>query len=162
MLSLMCGISLVALPLCCCRRVMHLSHIIPCTSSLNVYLQLILNMGLAVLVGLLSEYFVSDRTEEQTRNAYLYSMALTLATLLSAFVHNHGFLQAQEIGVLVYCDLYGHGGASQLLWHLSPINLLVYQSAIKYNSSGMSHILCVVGVPRSLSTPTPGSVGRIF
>lgn len=58
-----------------------------------------MSVGQAVLVGLLAEYFVMDRTEEQTRNAYLYSMGLTLSVLLSAFVHNHGFLQAQEIGV---------------------------------------------------------------
>ena len=68
-------------------------------SSPNAYMQLILSMALAILVGLLAEYFVTERTAEQARDAYLYSMGLTLAILLSAFVHNHGFLQAQEIGV---------------------------------------------------------------
>ena len=66
-------------------------------------MQLVLSMGLAILVGQLSEYFVSERTEEQTRNAYLFALGLTLSILLSAFVHNHGFLQAQEIGELVPC-----------------------------------------------------------
>ena len=94
-------------------------------------MQLILSMGLAILVGLLSDYFVSERTDEQTRNAYLYSMALTLAILLSAFVHNHGFLQAQELGMLVSCDCGQVGDFTQLLWRLSPINILLYQSAIK-------------------------------
>ena len=66
-------------------------------------------MGLAILVGLLSQYFVTDRTAEQTRDAYLYAMGLTLAILVSAFVHNHGFLQAQEIGMFgalyLHCSL---------------------------------------------------------
>lgn len=62
---------------------------------------MVVSVGQAVLVGLLAEYFVTDRSEEQTRNAYLYAMGLTLSVFLTAFVHNHGFLQAQEIGGLV-------------------------------------------------------------
>ena len=60
---------------------------------------MVISVGQAVFVGLLAEYFVMERTEEQTRNAYLYSMGLTLSVIISAFIHNHGFLQAQEIGV---------------------------------------------------------------
>ena len=37
-------------------------------------------------------------TNEETMATYLYAMGLSLVVLLSAFVHNHGFLQAQEIG----------------------------------------------------------------
>lgn len=78
-------------------------------------------MALAILVGQLAEYFVTERTEEQTRNAYLFSMALTLSILLSAFVHNHGFLQAQEIGEWY---LVGNGGFT-MIWYLSLANLLL-------------------------------------
>ncbi len=60
---------------------------------------MVISVGQAVIVGLLAEYFVMERTEEQTRNAYLYSTGLTLSVIISAFIHNHGFLQAQEIGV---------------------------------------------------------------
>ena len=88
-------------------------------------MQLVLSMALAILVGLLSEYFVSERTEEQTRNAYLFALGLTLSILLSAFVHNHGFLQAQEIGELVSCKKYG---GFTTLWHLALANLLLYHS----------------------------------
>lgn len=97
-------------------------------SFLNVYMQLILSMVLAILVGQLAEYFVTNRTEELTRNAYLYSMGLTLAILLSAFVHNHGFLQAQEIGALVSCaNLYLYGQVGVLC---DCMAFVTYQYAI--------------------------------
>ena len=55
-------------------------------------------------MGRLSEYFVfMPPTDVQTRDAYLYALGLSLVVLLSAFIHNHGFLQAQEIGEGFVC-----------------------------------------------------------
>jgi ATP-binding cassette subfamily C (CFTR/MRP) protein 4 len=64
-------------------------------------LKLALQIAQAIFVGLISEYFVpAQPTNEETMATYLYAMGLSLVVLLSAFVHNHGFLQAQEIGML--------------------------------------------------------------
>ena len=55
-------------------------------------------------MGRLSEYFVLvNPADEDTRDAYLYALGLSLVVLLSAFIHNHGFLQAQEIGEGFVC-----------------------------------------------------------
>ena len=39
--------------------------------------------------------------EDELRDALLYALGISLAFFLSAFIHNHGFLQAQEVGTYV-------------------------------------------------------------
>ena len=63
-------------------------------------LQLSMMTCQAILLGLLSEYFVrSDPSEEETRNAYLFATGIFMLSLLLAWLNAHLFLNTQEIGV---------------------------------------------------------------
>ena len=61
-------------------------------------LQLALQILLAIMVGWLANYFVSDLTPEATRDAYLYAVGITAIFLTLGVNHAWAFLWAQEHG----------------------------------------------------------------
>ena len=61
-------------------------------------LQLALQILLAIMVGWLANYFVSDLTPEATRDAYLYAVGISAIFLTLGVNHAWAFLWAQEHG----------------------------------------------------------------
>ena len=54
--------------------------------------KVILLVAQSVFLGYISEYFFIDSpTPDQTRDAYLFSLGVALASVAVAFVHAHGF-----------------------------------------------------------------------
>ena len=61
-------------------------------------MQLALQILLAIMVGWLANYFVSDPTPEATRDAYLYAVGISAIFLVLGVNHAWAFLWAQEHG----------------------------------------------------------------
>ena len=60
--------------------------------------QLALQILLAIMVGWLANYFVSDRSLEETRDAYLYAVGIAAIFFALALNHAWAFLWAHEHG----------------------------------------------------------------
>ena len=60
--------------------------------------QLALQTLLAIMVGWLANYFVSDRSPEETRDAYLHAVGIAAIFLVLGIDHAWAFLWAHEHG----------------------------------------------------------------
>jgi ATP-binding cassette subfamily C (CFTR/MRP) protein 4 len=69
--------------------------------------EIVIQITQAILVGLLAEYFVGELTTENTRNAYLYAMGITLCTFIVPFLHSHALYEGQNAGMIVRIALTG-------------------------------------------------------
>lgn len=55
----------------------------------------------SVVLGYLTEYFaIQDPTAEETRDAYLFAMAIALIGFCNSFLHAHTFLIGQKLGMM--------------------------------------------------------------
>ena len=63
-----------------------------------LYPQLALQILLAIMVGWLANYFVSERTPEATRDAYLYAVGIPAIFLALGLSHAWAFLWGHEHG----------------------------------------------------------------
>lgn len=77
--------------------------------------QLALQIFLAILVGWLANYFVSDPTPEATRDAYLYAVGISAIFLVYGLNHAWAFLWGYEHGECWYFPL------RQRIAHCIPI-----------------------------------------
>ena len=66
--------------------------------------QLALQILVALMVGWLANYFVSDRSPEETRDAYLYAVGIAAIFLVLGLIHAWAFLWAHEHGECVGFD----------------------------------------------------------
>ena len=68
--------------------------------------QLALQILLAIMVGWLANYFVSDLSPEATRDAYLYAVGISAIFLVLGVNHAWAFLWAQEHGEILLFHAY--------------------------------------------------------
>ena len=55
----------------------------------------------SVLLGQLTEYFVIESpSSDDTRNAYLYAMGMSIIAIIVPLIHVMAFLQGQKLGMM--------------------------------------------------------------